>query len=136
MHEAINSLLTPPECWFIFFTFVFMALDVVAGNIKGFVTKKWNSSNGWEGIKKKTALVLVVILGIVCHLAQSSIDLGIHIPLLVAICTYIMFVEILSVVENVCEIDPKLKNSKFLSFFDFAREGIIEDEEVVVNHAA
>lgn len=129
------ELLTETEQWLIVFVFLFMVFDVVSGNVKGFVTKKWNSSNGWEGIKKKTGLVLVVILGVLCHLAQHMVDLGVHIPLLTMICAYIIFVEILSCLENAGEINPKLKSTKFMSYFDFARDGLADDEERG-NHAA
>lgn len=131
----IESFLTQGNQAFIVLAFVFMFIDIISGNVKGFVTKKWNSSNGWDGIKKKTALVLFIILGIACHVGQIFVDLGINIPVLDGICGYIIFVEILSSVENICEINPNLKTSKLLSFFDFARNGV-EDDEEVGSHAA
>lgn len=130
------ELLTQMECAWVTAALVFVVLDVVAGNAKGFVTKRWNSSNGWEGIKKKTGLILVIALGIACHVTQMFVDLGFHFPILDFLCGYIIFVEILSVVENVCEIDPRLKTNKFLKFFDFARDGLADDDEEVGKHAA
>lgn len=119
----MESLLSPTEIFFIVFAVVFIVLDVVCGILTGFLKKQLSSKKSREGVQHKTGLVLVVILGIVCHLAQQFIDLGIHVPLLTLVCSYVIFTEIISICENIGELNPGLKTTKFMQLFAFAYDG-------------
>lgn len=114
------SLLSQDNIVLIVLCLVLIVFDVICGNIKAFKTRTYRSGAGRDGIFHKTALVLIIILGIICHVAQMYVDLGIHAPLLNLICTFIIFTEIMSIVENIAEINPALKDTPLFSLFAFA----------------
>lgn len=130
----MEALLSPIEIWFVVFTIVFIVFDVICGTLGGFLAKKLSSVKARKGVQHKIALVLAVILGILCHIAQTFIDLGIHIPILILICTYIIFTEIISICENLGEMNPELKSTKFMRLFAFAYDGKEEFEDEVTAH--
>lgn len=119
----MESLLSATEIFFVIFAVAFIVFDVLCGTLTGFLKKQLSSKKSREGVQHKTGLVLVIILGIVCHLAQQFIDLGIHVPLLPLICSYVIFTEIISICENIGELNPALKNTKFMQLFAFAYDG-------------
>lgn len=118
----IECLLTPGQMTFIILALTLIVFDVITGLIKGAKTKTLNSATGRDGLFHKTALVLVIMLGLICHVAQLYVDLGIHIPLLDMVCAYVIFNEILSAVENIGVINPQLQTSKIMQLFDFAKD--------------
>lgn len=117
------EILTPVEIYALVFTFAFIVLDVISGVLVGFLKTGLSSTKSREGVQHKTGLVLAMILGVLCHVTQQFFDLGIHLPLLVAICLYISFTEIISICENIGELSPQLKESKFMKLFAFAFDG-------------
>lgn len=118
----IECLLTPGQLTLIILALVLIVFDVITGLVKGAKTKTLNSSTGRDGLFHKTALVLVILLGLICHVGQLYVDLGIHIPLLDMVCAYVIFNEILSSIENIGVINPQLQGSKIMQLFDFAKD--------------
>lgn len=98
-------------------TFAFIVLDFVTGMIKACATNSFSSTKMREGLFHKTGLILVVILGVLVDYAQGFIDLGISIPVAAAFCAYICLMEIGSIIENICKIDPELMPDKLTKFF-------------------
>lgn len=90
-------------------TFGFICLDFVSGIIKAAKQKALNSTRMREGLFRKVALLLCMVLGEGIEVAQTIIDLRFNVPVAGAICGYIIMMEILSITENICEINPDLK---------------------------
>ncbi len=98
-------------------TCAFIALDFVTGLIQALATKTFASSIMREGLFHKVGLVLCIILGLLVDYAQGFVDLGASIPVAAAICAYICLMEIGSIIENVCKIDPEIMPDKLTGFF-------------------
>lgn len=118
----ISGMLSQPQIVLIVLALVMIVFDVVTGIIKAAKTHSFSSGAGRDGIFHKTALVLVIILGLICHIAQLFVDLGIHVPLLDLVCAYVIFNEILSSIENIGVINPQLQGTKIMQLFDFAKD--------------
>lgn len=97
--------------------FAFIVLDFVTGMVKAVATQSFSSTKMREGLFHKSGLILVVILGVLVDYAQGYLDLGMTLPVAGAVCTYISLMEIASILENVCKINPDLMPDKLHQLF-------------------
>ena len=97
--------------------FAFIALDFLTGLIKAFATNSFTSTKMREGLFHKVGLILCMILGALVDFAQGYLDLGVAVPVAAAICVYICLMEITSIIENVCKINPQLVPDKLVTLF-------------------
>ena len=95
----------------------FIMLDLLTGIFKAFMRKEYTSSIMREGLYHKAGSVLCVLFGVLVDYAQTIIDLGITVPIATAICAYIILMEIGSIIENVCLINPEIMPDKLKSYF-------------------
>ena len=97
--------------------FAFIALDFLTGIVKAFATNSFTSTKMREGLFHKVGLILCMILGGLVDFAQGHLDLGAAVPVAAAICVYICLMEITSIIENVCKINPQIVPDKLISLF-------------------
>lgn len=95
-----------------------IALDFVTGLIKSFKEKNYTSSIMREGLYHKCGSIICVWFGVLVDKANGLMDLGINVPISVAICTYITLMEVGSVIENIGKINPHIMPSKIAQYFD------------------
>ena len=105
--------------------FAFIVLDFITGLIKALATHSFTSTKMREGLFHKVALLLCMILGFLVDHAQGYIDLGITVPVAAAVCVYICLMEITSIIENICKINPEIVPDKLASLFG----GLKKDKE-------
>lgn len=98
-------------------TGAFIAMDMVSGLVKAFKEKSYNSTIMREGLYHKIGSVLAVSFATMVDYAQTFMDLGVTVPVTTAVCTYIIFMEIGSIIENVCAINPEIMPDKLQSYF-------------------
>lgn len=97
--------------------FAFMVLDFFTGLTKAVATNSFSSTKMREGLFHKVALLLCMILGGLVDFAQKYLELGIALPVAEAICVYICLMEIASIIENVCKINPEIVPDKLAALF-------------------
>ena len=97
--------------------FAFIALDFLTGLIKALATSSFTSTKMRKGLFHKVGLILCMILGGLVDFAQGHLDLGASVPVAAAICVYICLMEITSIIENVCKINPQLVPDKLAALF-------------------
>lgn len=98
-------------------TALFVVLDMVTGLVKAFKEKNYTSSIMREGLFHKCGSALCVVFGVLVDYAQTFIDLGQDIPIAIPICGYIILMEIGSIIENVCTINPDIMPDKLKAYF-------------------
>ena len=98
-------------------TFAFIVLDFLSGIIKAFATNGFASTKMREGLFHKIGLLLCLVLGYMIDFAQGYLDLGVTVPVAAAICVYITMMEIASIIENACKINPDLMPDKLAEIF-------------------
>lgn len=98
-------------------TALFVVLDMVTGIVKAFKQKNYTSSIMREGLFHKCGSALCVVFGVLVDYAQTLIDLGQKVPIAVPICGYIILMEIGSIIENVCAINPEIMPDKLKGYF-------------------
>ena len=95
----------------------FIVLDFVTGFIKALATASFKSAKMREGLFHKVGLLLCMILGWLVDFSQGYLELGISLPVAEAICVYICIMEITSIIENVCRINPDILPDKLTALF-------------------
>lgn len=95
----------------------FILLDMVTGIIRAFKEKEYTSSIMREGLFHKCGSILCVAFGVLVDYSQTVLDLGVSVPVALSICTYIILMEIGSIIENVCSINPEILPDKIKSYF-------------------
>ena len=98
-------------------TGAFILLDLLTGMIKAFKEQNYSSTIMREGLYHKIGSVLCVLFAVLVDYTQGYLDLGITIPLTVAVCGYIVVMEIGSIIENVCTINPEILPHEMKKYF-------------------
>ena len=98
-------------------TGAFILLDLITGLIKSFKEKNYTSTIMREGLYHKGGSILIVMFGWLVDYAQTFVDIGITIPVATSLCVYIILMEIGSIIENVCTINPNILPEKIRSYF-------------------
>lgn len=98
-------------------TSAFIILDLITGIIKAFKEKNYTSSLMREGLYHKAGSILIIGFGALVDYAQTFIDIGVTIPVTISICSYIILMEIGSIIENICLINPQILPNKIKSYF-------------------
>ena len=98
-------------------TGLFILLDMITGLIKAFKQKAYTSSIMREGLFHKIGSILCVFFGVLVDYTQQIVDIGVTVPVAISVCVYIILMEIGSVTENICAINPDILPDKIKAFF-------------------
>lgn len=98
-------------------TAVFMALDIMSGLLKAFKEKEYSSTIMRQGLYHKCGSVLCVLFATLVDYTQKFIDIGLAIPILKSVCVYIIIMEISSIIENICTLNPDILPEKLTQYF-------------------
>lgn len=93
---------------FFIVSLVFIVLDILTGWIKALSTGTTNSSIMRVGLYHKLGEVLAIGFGYVCELSFPYVGISLSVPLVESIATYIILMEVASIVENITKINPHL----------------------------
>lgn len=95
---------------------VFDILTGVAGAIK---TGTLKSGKMREGLWHKCGFVGMIAFAFLLEYAAAHIpDFGITVPAVSVVCVYVILTEAISVVENLCILNPKIATSPLGKLFD------------------
>ena len=94
---------------------IFVAFDTISGLIKAFATNTFSSTKVKTGIFHKAALILIMVMSVVIDILSGFIpSMPFTVPLTQGCCLLIIGMECMSVLENVCAINPALKDSSLI----------------------
>ena len=102
--------------------FLAMLLDYSTGSAAALRAGTWSSRAAREGLWHKSGLVLVMLLAEIVEHGQSWLDMGYAVPLIVPAAAYISITEISSIIENIAELNPELRDSPLLDLFRSEKE--------------
>ena len=97
---------------------IFIAFDVLTGWLKALITATTNSSIMRTGLMRKVGELLAVIFGYICEFCLPLMGLEISVPFAGAIATYIVLMETASVIENICAMNPNMRDALSKVFAD------------------
>ncbi len=108
---------------------LFIAFDVITGLLKAFATQAYSSSVMRTGLYHKLGEVLAFIFGVACDILFPYIGVKIPVSLAGAICIYISFMEVGSVIENIAAINPDLAKYLHKIFAKIEKPPDVEEAE-------
>lgn len=94
-YVKVSNVAYRSAAWVLFLPLALMALDTVTGLVKSWVTTSFQSSKMRTGLGKKVGEMVILIVG---ELLQYA--LGLPTVIMTGISLYIVFMEIMSIVEN------------------------------------
>lgn len=100
---------------------VFILIDILSGIAKASKSKELSSSVMREGLYHKIAELFLLGLAVFCHWTLSMEpfnSIGIPAEIMYVVCGYIAVMEIVSIIENICLMNPDIPLAKVLSFFN------------------
>lgn len=107
-----------PECFMLpIVVTLFILLDVITGIAKAVVTKELCSEKLREGAFHKFSFIILICLAYLIDYSVAYVDLELPFLLVNPVCVYIVITEVISVVENVAQINPDLQGTKLLDLF-------------------
>lgn len=111
--------LSEPEVWAILAALIMMLMDILSGFIGAVIRNDVQSVKMREGLGHKAMLVLVVFMAVLIQVFSLHIgDMGWSVPLILPCCVYIIVMELASVLENVCDAYPALRDTPLMKLFD------------------
>lgn len=88
----------------------FICLDVITGLLKAVYEKNLESECIRKGLIHKLGEIIAVAVAFLIEYSQTVIlSINFDIPIVKGVCIYIILMEILSVLENICVINPQLR---------------------------
>ena len=88
---------------------VFILLDIVSGLLKAFSTTGFDSSVMRQGFFHKLSELLSVALCVVVDESLPSLGILVNVNFSATFCTYLVIMEIGSVLENIGAVNPELR---------------------------
>ena len=86
--------------------------DVVFGIINALVHKEFESSKMREGIAHKSTTAGAIFVGCIIDATISAgVDLGYPAPVLASVCSYIILMEVASLLETFGKLNPQFQSS-------------------------
>lgn len=113
--------------WWLIAAGVLIIGDYVSGMAKAIVQRNISSQTMRDGLWHKFAYVMVVGLAAFLQIASQHINLGYDIPLIPLVCGFIAMIEVSSIIENLAEVNPEIKGSKLLDFFNVTHDTQTKD---------
>lgn len=90
---------------------ILVAVDLVSGFAAAWATKNVQSSKLREGLWHKAGYAFVISAAMACEWgAANGLELGFEVPLVIPVCVWICFMEIVSILENAKKMNPDLEN--------------------------
>lgn len=87
---------------------IFIAFDVLTGLITAFYHRNVNSTKLRKGLYHKLSEVLTVVGAVGIEYGMAYINLNIDIPIVKSVIAYISIMELISIMENLGELNPQL----------------------------
>lgn len=86
----------------------FIVFDVITGITKALYKEGLNSTYLRKGLLHKLSEILAVIGCCLIEYAGDYVNLGIDLPILNGVAIYICMMELISIIENICAVNPHL----------------------------
>lgn len=87
---------------------IFILFDIITGVIKALYNNGLNSTNLRQGLFHKLSEIIAVVGAGLLEYGIAYVHLGVDIPVLDIVSAYICLTELISVLENLANVNPKL----------------------------
>ena len=115
---------------YIIVALIFITFDIATGVLQALINGTFESHKMRKGGFRKLCLLVVLAFGVALDYSQTLVELGFAFPCLKAIATYITFMEIMSIIENLNLAFPGSLPKSLISVLGHAAEenGVKEED--------
>ena len=120
---------TEPDMWALFAALFFVATDYLTGIIKAIMQGSLSSQKMREGLGHKFAYLILVTVAYAIDTVSAHVSLGLPVNVFIATVGGVCLIELTSILENLCEINPELKNKPFMRIFNTNNDSAPDHKE-------
>lgn len=106
-----------PDVWALIAVLFFVATDYITGIVKAIMTGNLSSQRMREGLGHKFAYLVLILTSYMIDTFSVHVDLGLPVHVYLVTVGGICLIELTSIIENVTEINPELKDVPFMRIF-------------------
>ena len=113
-----HTYITNDTIWYSIAVVAFIFTDYITGVVNAAMHSRLNSSKMREGLGHKFAYCVLIFIAYIIDAIQLNSSLNLPFELFPIVSLGIIAIELTSIIENVCEINPELKDAKFMDIFE------------------
>ena len=106
-----------PDMWALIAVLFFVVTDYVTGLVKAIMAGNLSSKRMREGLGHKFAYLALILTSYMIDTFSAHVDLGLPIHVFLVTVGGICLIELTSILENIAEINPELKDVPFMQIF-------------------
>ena len=111
-------LWTEEETWLSVAVLIFIIIDYITGVINAALKKNISSQKMREGLGHKATYIILLSVCYTIDAIQLNTELNLPTKLFPIVSCGILLIELTSIIENICEINPELKQANFMYIFE------------------
>lgn len=111
-------LWTNEETWLSLAVLIFIIIDYITGVINAALKKNISSQKMREGLGHKATYIILLSVCYIIDTMQINTSLNLPTKLFPIVSYGILLIELTSIIENICEINPELKQANFMYIFE------------------
>lgn len=113
-----HTYITNDIMWYSIAVVAFVFTDYITGVVNAAMHSRLNSSKMREGLGHKFAYCVLIFVAYIIDTIQLNSSLNLPFELFPIVSLGIIAIELTSIIENVCEINPELRDAKFMEVFE------------------
>lgn len=106
-----------PDVWALIAVLFFVATDYITGIVKAIMNGNLSSKKMREGLGHKFAYLTLILTSYMIDTFSIHVDLGLPVHVYLVTVGGICLIELTSIIENITQINPELKDVPFMRIF-------------------
>lgn len=106
-----------PDMWALIAVLFFVATDYITGIVKAIMAGNLSSKKMREGLGHKFAYLVLILVAYMIDTVGAHVDLGLPVHVHLITVGGVCLIELTSILENITEINPELKDVPFMQIF-------------------
>ena len=108
---------TDTDIWALIAVLFFVTTDYVTGIVKAIMGGNLSSKRMREGLGHKFTYLVLILVAYMIDVVGVHVDLGLPVHVYLVTVGGICLIELTSIIENITETNPELKDMPFLQIF-------------------
>ena len=108
---------TDPNMWALIAVLFFVATDYTTGIVKAIMAGNLSSKRMREGLGHKFAYLALILTSYMIDVFSAHVDLNLPVHVYLVTTAGTCLIELTSIIENITEINPELKDVPFMQIF-------------------
>lgn len=106
-----------PDMWALIAVLFFVATDYITGIVKAIMAGNLSSKKMREGLGHKFAYLVLILVAYMTDTVGAHVDLDLPVHVYLITVGGVCLIELTSILENITEINPELKDVPFMQIF-------------------